>query len=68
MTTTPEEMAETMAVVLDGTMGMTLTEMKWRCESMDGLPEFYVQTRSGEVFRFTCEPVSDDEFNPFEGE
>ena len=66
MSTTPEEMAETLAVVLDGSMGLNLTEMKWGVEAIDGLPAFYVRTRSGEVFRLTCEAVDlASEFDPF---
>lgn len=64
--TTPEDMAEAIALVLDGSMGMTLTQMKWGCEAMDGLPEFYVRNQAGSVFRFTCEAVAGDEFSPFD--
>lgn len=67
MTTTPQEMVETLATVLDGTMGLSLTDMKWDCTTMEELSELYVRTRSGEVFRLVCEPVDlATEFDPFE--
>lgn len=63
---TPEEMAETLAMVLTGEMGLSLKDMKWATEPMDSLPEFYVRNTSGEVFRLVCERVTADEFSPFE--
>ena len=64
-TDTPEEMAETIACVLDGQMGMSLTDMRWGVREMDGLAEFYVRNGSDEVFRFVCDRVGPDEFDPF---
>ena len=62
---TTEEMAQAVTNLLDGSMGLTLTEMGYAVREMDGLSEFYLRNSSGEVYRFVCEDVGADEFNPF---
>jgi len=68
MTTTSQEMVETLQTVLDGTLGLTLTDINWDCTTIEELSELYVRNRSGEVFRLVCEPVDvTEEFDPFAG-
>ncbi len=65
-TDSPEDVAETLAFVLDGRMGLNLAQMGWACAEMDGLPELYVRNGAGELFRLSCEKVGEGEFDPFE--
>lgn len=66
MSTTPQEMVETLSTVLDGTLGLTLADINWDCTTIEELSELYVRNRSGEVFRLVCEPVDlANDFDPF---
>lgn len=66
MATTSQEMVETLSTVLDGSLGLTLADMKWDCTTIEELSELYVRNRSSEVFRLVCEPVDlANEFDPF---
>jgi len=62
---TPEDISSTIVGLLDGSLGLKLSDMHWMAAEMDGLPEFYVRDAAGTIFRFTCEAVGDDDFDPF---
>lgn len=57
---TTEDFGETISMMLDGSLGLTLKQSGWALTYLD-CGEIYIRTNSGDVFRLLVEAVSPDD-------